>query len=86
MKRATDEIRYLILKILNEKGKLNVEKLRQFVDTGLMSILNNAEDLEIMGFIKMHEIKAGKRKYRELEITDEGKVFLGKIKKIFENK
>jgi predicted transcriptional regulator len=86
MKRTTDEIRYLILKILNEKGRLNVETLRQLVGTGLLSILGNAEDLDSMGFIETYEIKIGKRKYRELEITDEGKLFLKKIKKVFETK
>lgn len=83
MKRTTDEIRYLMLKMLNQKQKINIESLRKGIRTGLPSILHNAEDLEMFGFIKLHEINIGKRKYRELEITEEGRKFLGKIEKKF---
>jgi len=84
MKRSTDEIRYLILKLLSEK-RINVEQIRKKINTSLQTMLQNAEDLEIFGFIKMYEIDIGKRKYRELEITEEGKKFFESIKKKFES-
>ena len=84
MKRTTHEIRYLMLKILSKKQKNNIESLRQEIGTGFPSILNNAEDLEIFGFIKTHEIIIGRRKYTELEITEEGKKFLENIRIKFE--
>lgn len=86
MKRTTDEIRYLMLKILNKKQKMNVESLRKEIGTGLPTILHNAEDLEIFGFLNLHEINIGKRKYRELEITEEGRKFFKKIRRKFEEK
>ena len=86
MKRTTDEIRYLMLKILNNKQKDNVESVRKEIETGLPSILQNAEDLEIFGFIKMHEVNVGKRKYRELEVTGEGKKFFDILRKKYETK
>ena len=86
MKRTTDEIRYLMLKVLNKKHKLNVEALRKEIGTGLPSILHNAEILKAFGFIKLYEINIGKRKYREVEITEEGRNFLKKMKKKFEEK
>ncbi len=85
MKRTTDEIRYLMLKILNNKQKYNVESVRKEIGTGLPSILQNAENLEIFGFIKTNEVNIGKRKYRELEITEEGKKFFDILRKKYEN-
>lgn len=84
MKRSTDEIRYLILKELDEKIKINIENVRQKVNTSLQTIINNVEDLEIFGFVKVNETSIGKRKYREIEITKEGKMFFEKIRKAFE--
>ncbi len=84
MKRTTDEIRYLILKTLIKKRKGNIEAVREEINTGLPSILNNVEDLEIFGFVKLKETTVGKRKYRELEITKEGENFFEIIRKKFE--
>lgn len=84
MKRSTDEIRYLILKTLIKNQKGNIEAVRKEINTGLQSILNNVEDLEIFGFVKLKETTTGKRKYRELEITKEGGNFFEIIRKKFE--
>jgi DNA-binding Lrp family transcriptional regulator len=85
MKRSTDEIRYFILNLLNEKGRMSIEKVRQKINTSLQTVLNNAKDLETFGFIKIKEINRGKRKYRELEIKEEGRKFLKKLEKKFKN-
>jgi DNA-binding MarR family transcriptional regulator len=83
MKRSTDEIRYFILKSLIE-GRCNLEAIRAKLETGLQTVSKNAESLEAMRFIKIYETKFGKRKYRELEITSDGKMFFERIKKLFE--
>lgn len=82
MKRSTDEIRYFILKYLTE-NRCNLEYVRAKLGTSLQTISRNAENLEAMRFIKIHETKFGKRKYREFEITDDGKIFFERIKKLF---
>lgn len=84
MKRGTDEIRYLILKLLDKKGKTNIEGLRKSVNTSFQTILTNTKFLNVLGYLKMFETDVGKRKYREMEITPEGKKFLKKLEKVFE--
>lgn len=82
MRRSTDEIRYCLLKVCS-KHKSNIEAIREEINTGLPSILANAKSLEKMGFLRIYEIKIGKRFYREIEITPDGRYYLSKLKKIF---
>ena len=81
MKRSTDEIRYFLLK-LSARKQVNIEYARKEIATGLQSALKNAKDLERMGFLKIYETKVGKRMYREIKTTNDGRKFLKRLENI----
>lgn len=83
MKRESDEIRYHILSCVNDE-RCNIESIRSRINTGLPTMLKNSNNLQKMGFIKIHETKVGKRLYREIEITDDGKEYFKRLKRIYE--
>lgn len=84
MKRSIDKIRYLILKVLSNGNKINLERIRKEVNTGLPTILLNVKNMEKMGFVNVYQQNIGKRTYTEVNITSDGKLFLKKVAKIIE--
>ena len=52
-KRKSLEIKKQILEILKEEKIISIKKLEKKVNTNYQSILNNCEELEYFGFIKI---------------------------------
>lgn len=83
MKRSTDEIRYLIFKMLITGKKMNLEEIRKRVNTGLPTIISNIRYLEKMGFVNLYQQNIGKRRYTEMQITVDGKRFFDRLSKLY---
>ena len=58
MKRKPLEIKKKIIEILKKERKMSVKKLEKKVNTNYQSILNNCEELEYFGIVKI--IKSSK--------------------------
>lgn len=83
MKRNSDEIRYKILEVLEKKGKTNLETVRSEIGTGLPTMLNNLKVMENWNWVKVFKTDVGKRFYREIQITNYGREFINKYRKLF---
>ncbi|KHO46079.1 MAG: hypothetical protein QS98_C0005G0026 [archaeon GW2011_AR3] len=57
MKRKPLEIKKQILKILKEEREISVKKLERKVNTNYQTILNNCEELEFFGLVKISKTK-----------------------------
>lgn len=57
MKRKPLEIKKQILKILKEEGKISVKKLERKINTNYQTILNNCEELQFFGLVKIYKTK-----------------------------
>jgi predicted transcriptional regulator len=53
MKRKPLDIKKQILKVLSEENEISVKKLERKVNTNYQSILNNLEELEYFGYVKV---------------------------------
>ena len=57
MKRKPLEIKKQILKILKEEGKISVKKFERKINTNYQTILNNCEELQFFGLVKIYKTK-----------------------------
>jgi len=57
MKRKPLEIKKQILKILKEEGEISVKKLERKINTNYQTILNNCEELQFFGLVKIYKTK-----------------------------
>ena len=55
MKRKPLEIKKRILQILKEHKRMSVKKLERKVNTNYQTIINNCEELEYFGFVKVEK-------------------------------
>ena len=59
MKRKPLEIKKKILEILSSEKKISIKKLERKVNTNYQTILNNCEELEYFGFLKVSKTSEG---------------------------
>ncbi|MBN2881364.1 hypothetical protein JXM83_04910 [Candidatus Woesearchaeota archaeon] len=53
MKRKPLEIKKEILTLLKQENEISINKLQRKVNTNYQSIINNCEELEFFGFVKI---------------------------------
>jgi len=70
MKRKPLEIKKKILEILSSERKISIKKLERKVNTNYQSILNNCEELEYFGFVKISKISQGSLNGREYLVVE----------------
>jgi predicted transcriptional regulator len=66
MKRKPIEIKKDILNILKKEQNISIKKLERKINTNYQTILNNCEELEYFGFVKInktHENSVNGRDY-----------------------
>ena len=80
-KRATRDIKMLILKTLNKEGDLTFAQLERKTNTGFITIKANCEELQHYSFVsilKKDKHSATGRPYFLVSITKEGKRIINK--------
>ena len=70
MKRKPIEIKKLILGILKKERKLSVKKLERKVNTNYQTILNNCEELEYFGLVKISKTSEDSSNGREYLVVE----------------
>jgi hypothetical protein len=86
VKRTTDEIRKKILDVLSDNKIYSYSALEKKVNTSSQSIRINCSTMEKLNFVKINTILenesgSGRASYK-VKITDEGLMWLEKLKKI----
>jgi len=82
MKRTSQEIKKIILKILSTGKSFTYSELERKVNTGYRSIVSNCKELKIFGAVEIVEIDkhaANGRPYFKVQITEQGKNFLNNL-------
>jgi predicted transcriptional regulator len=57
MKRKSLEIKKQILRVLKQEEQISVKKLERKINSNYQSILNNCEELEYFGLVKISKTK-----------------------------
>lgn len=57
MKRKPLEIKKKIIEILNKEQSISIKKLERKINTNYQTIINNCEELEFFGLIKILKTK-----------------------------
>jgi predicted transcriptional regulator len=69
-KRKPLEIKKKILSILKEEKKISVKQLERKVNTNYQTIVNNCEELEYLGFIKVNRVRENSNNGRDYLIVE----------------
>jgi len=69
-KRKPLDIKKEIISILKKEKVISVKKLERKVDTNYQTILNNCEELEYFGFVKIKSTMEGSINGREYLIVE----------------
>ena len=69
MKRKPLEIKKRILSILKKEQKVSIKKLERKVNTNYQTILNNCEELEYFGLVKISKTRENSVNGREYLIV-----------------
>lgn len=69
-KRKPLEIKKKILNILKTENRISVKQLERKVNTNYQTIINNCEELEYLGFVKISKVKENSNNGRDYLVVE----------------